>query len=68
VVVFGNDLKRVSVECDEVEEKQSDRPKESGGARETCHDGLLGHDRVHHQGHRYLARGAAGGTSFFCDC
>jgi hypothetical protein len=50
VVVFGNDLKRVSVECDEVvEERRSGRLKESGGARETCRDGLLGHDLVHHQ-------------------
>lgn len=44
VVVFGNvsDLKRVSVERGGVVEKQSDLPKESAGAHETCRD-LLGH-------------------------
>jgi hypothetical protein len=66
-VEFVSDLKRVSVECDEVVEKRNDCPRESDDAREICHGDLLGHhDLGHRQGHRYLARDEVAETFFAC--
>jgi len=60
-VVFVSDLKRVSVDCDEVVEKRSDCLKASDGAHETCHDVLLGRDFYHryHLGRRCRVRDVA---------
>jgi hypothetical protein len=57
-VVFANDLKKVSVDCDESVEKRNDCLRESGDAHEICHDALLDRDFDHRcrRGHIYLAR------------
>lgn len=60
-----SDLKRVSVERDEVVEKQSDCPMESAGAHEICHD-LPGLALVRLLGHIRLAHGEVVEISVFC--
>jgi hypothetical protein len=61
-----SDLKRVSVECDEVVEKRNDCLMESGDAHEICHDDLLGHDCDHHLERICLAHGGVVETSVSC--
>jgi hypothetical protein len=61
-----SDLKRVSVECDEVVEKRNDCLMESGDAHEIYHDDLLGRDSDQHLGHRCLAHGGVVETSVSC--
>lgn len=57
-----SDLKRVSVECDEVVEMRNDCLMESDVAHEICRDDHLGHDLGRHLGRKYLAHGGVVGT------
>lgn len=52
-----SDLKRVSVDCDEVVEMRNDCLTESDVAHETCHGGLLDRDLDHRRERRRHARG-----------
>jgi len=66
LVEFAMVLTMVSDAHDEAVEMQNDRPKESDGAREICHDDLHVRDPVLLQVCKHRARGSVG--RLFVDC
>ena len=60
-----SDLKRVSVDCDEVVEMRNDCLMESAVAHGICHDGLLDRDWDRRLGRKHLARGEVVETGVF---